>query len=273
MEWSSLHDQTEAKSSIWLTRRQPVTNRRYDIRPQRARRALVRQLVIIGLFSATVVIVTFFAGAGLYPGFARLTGADSDRVDWSLLDGYVSLLTLALIVGGLVFAFVEYVRSESEQARDNAQISFGIYQALSARMTHPEEEAARRWIIQTIPKRNPDQSEDEWLALVRQLIQDKPQDWQDQLAPGQQHVKQVLNTLDFMGFVATHYWNVEGPLLEWMSPPVAKVWERIGPYVVDEAKRRSEPDFYKSARSLGERCVNWRKGRGLPEPAVVQGTV
>ena len=81
------------------------------------------------------------------------------------------------------------------------------------------------------------------------------------MPPGQTHLKRVLNTLDFVGFVADHYWDMwrtDDELVQWMSSPITKVWERIGPYVEYEAVERQEPDFYQAARMLSQYCLDWR---------------
>ena len=99
-----------------------------------------------------------------------------------------------------------------------------------------------------------------------------PEGWQKERPPGREHLKQILNTLDFIGFVASHYWTIENELVEWMNPLVAKVWERIGPYVEDEAKRRNEPDFYQAARELGDQCLEWRRAKGLTSIVIDDAT-
>ena len=76
--------------------------------------------------------------------------------------------------------------------------------------------------------------------------------------------------LDFLGFVGKHYWNMENELVSWISPSVAKVWERISLYVENEAELRSEPDFYESAREFGQYCVQWRNER-YPKSTVIKG--
>jgi hypothetical protein len=45
-----------------------------------------------------------------------------------------------------------------------------------------------------------------------------------------------------------------------MNPMIVKVWEKIGAFVEFERERREkEPDYYKDAQELAERCVRWRK--------------
>ncbi len=79
----------------------------------------------------------------LFPTFASRVCVEGYECPSNLLEGYVSLLTLAIVVGGIVFAAWEYLRQES-------QLSFQIYESIHEKMTDPAEEAARRWIIKNI---------------------------------------------------------------------------------------------------------------------------
>jgi hypothetical protein len=94
-----------------------------------------------------------------------------------------------------------------------------------------------------------------------------------QLSPGEIYVKRTLNTLDFLGFAAKHYLNVEGALMHWMNPPIAKAWKHLSGYVMDERMRRQEEDWYESAEFIGERCINWRCEEGMPDEVIVEDTV
>lgn len=202
----------------------------------------------------------------LFPAFTSVECAIQEHeCSASYLEGYVGLLTLVLVIGGLVFAAWEYFRQES-------QISFQIYESIHKKMTDPAEEAARRWIITNIRPYKESDSIKAWSKEFATKIYEKPNDWDEKkLAPGHQHIKRTLNALDYFGFVAENYVNVEGPLLEWMSPPIAKVWERIAPYVERERDARNEPDFYKSASYIGKKCLEWRTKKGLKSEIIDSG--
>lgn len=222
------------------------------------------RLALISLFSSlfAYLLIRYL----LFPFFLSGVCKTGSECNWSLLEGYASILTLAILVGGLVFTVWEYSRQES-------QISFQMYQAIHARMTNPTEEAARRWIFATIkPLEQTDMSLDQWLEKTANDLHYKPDNWEQDMAPGHQAVKMTLNTLDYVGFIAENYVNVEGPLLEWMSPPIAKVWERLAPYVEYERNARGEPDYYKAASAIGEKCLNWRKQQGLKSEIIERGT-
>jgi hypothetical protein len=239
-------------------------------KPKRSQRRVLPRLPL-ALVSAVIAIGTFFAGGFLlFPAFSQWTGVVTEEGQaWSLLEGMTGLATLSLAMGGIVFAAIEYYESSEERADKAAQEEFNLYQDIFDQLMDPDEIAARRWIILNIPLRAEGEPEEEWILKVRSIIFQKPPGSTD-IAPGHGCVKQVLNTFDYLGFVACHYWDLEGPLIEWMNPPIAKVWERIGPYVEEEARRRNEPDYYKSARDFGNHCIAWRDQKAFPEPTIVE---
>jgi len=190
-------------------------------------------------------------------------------INWNLLEGMASLVTVSLVIGGLAFAFIEYVQTAIQQSRENAETSFNMYKEIYYRLMNPEAVEARRWIIMNLPAKK-DLDNEIWLKQTVVALDNIPRGWKSERPPGRDHLKEVLNTFDFIGFVAKHYWNMENELVTWMSPPVAKVWERIWFYVEDEADRRGEPDFYQSAREFGQYCVEWRIKQNLPQANVIQ---
>ena len=244
-------------------------DRKFD--PQRIRREMIFRLLPWGIGSLVIAAIVFGIGLLVFPGTIHLKDAP-ETVDWGILEGITSLITLSLIIGGGVFVFVEYINNEVQQTRESAEASFNIYENLYTRLTSPEDTASRRWILHHIPMHDADrQTLDDWVMQVRGIIFQRPPDWREGPPPGQTHVRRVLNTLDFIGFVAENYWNMENELVEWMSPLVVKVWERIGPYVEHEVMRRDEPDFFISAREFGDYCVQWRyENKGLPPSRIIE---
>lgn len=196
-------------------------------------------------------------------------GENARPINWNLLEGIASLVTVSLVIGGLAFAFIEYIQTAIQQSRENAETSFNIYKEVYYKLMTPEAVAARRWIILNFPERNDQEDDQAWLKRITAVLTKRPKGWKDERPPGKKYLKEVLNTLDFLGFVAKHYWNIENELVTWMSPPIAKVWERIYLYVEHEAELRNEPDFYISAREFGQHCVEWREKR-YPKSIVIR---
>jgi hypothetical protein len=226
---------------------------------------LIKRFWLLGAISVLAVFITYTVVLNfLYPAFVSRVCSGAPECSWSLLEGYASLLTLAILIGGVVFAAREYTRQES-------QLSFQIYEAIHSRMTDPLEEAARRWIILNIDPIGEDITEEEWYERTTQKIQEKPNGWKDDMPPGHQNVKRALNTLDYVGFIAENYMNVEGPLLEWMSSPIAKVWERLALYLEKQKTERGEPDYYRAAFYIGEMCLKWRTEKGYKSKIIDSG--
>jgi hypothetical protein len=219
---------------------------------------LVLLSLLVGLIAYQLIVRLFF------PAFLSRVCTDGADCNWALLEGFSSLIGLVLLLAGVFFAAREYIRQES-------QISFQVYEAIHSRITDPAEEAARRWIIINIQPLESSESKDEWLTKTKEKIFASSTGADQAIPEGQHSIKKVLNTLDYFGFVAEHYINVEGPLLEWMSAPIAKVWERIWPYVEVEREKRGEPDYYLSASYIGNKCLEWRNQKGLKSTIIDAG--
>ena len=90
------------------------------------------------------------------------------------------------------------------------------------------------------------------------------------LPEGQKALKLTLNCFDYIGFIANHYWEIEADSLDWISAPIAKVWRRIGPYVLHIRTLRETTDYYLSAEYIGNLCVQWRQKKGLDDERYVK---
>jgi heme/copper-type cytochrome/quinol oxidase subunit 2 len=234
--------------------------------------ALLRRMNIITmvLVSAVVSLVVFIALLVLFSVFIRSSGGTMSVSGWDMLEGFASVFTVALLLGGGLFALTEYIESEETRKEQAALTAFNLYQNIFDKMTNPEEIEARRWILQNIPQRRADEPMEAWVAQVQEVVFAPNQAG---IPEGQMHVKQVLNTYDFLGFVARNYWDMDEAVLNWMSPMVAKVWDRLGAYIAYQAEERNEPDYYEDARYLGDYCINWREQLGMPDPRFTQTAV
>ena len=237
------------------------------------KRRLMRTAVVAAIIVGVILLFSFL----VFPLTAYLkptvpAGQSEKKVDWSLLEGISSLVTVSLVVGGLAFAYTEYVQTTIQQKRESAEASFNIYKEVYEKLMNRDATAARRWLILNLPVRDPDEDDASWLRRTTVALNTSPKGQEGERPPGLDYLKDVLNTLDFIGFVANHYWNMDQALVSWMSPSVAKVWERISLYVNDEAKRRNEPDFYQAARQFGQNCVTWREQHYPKSQIVDAGT-
>jgi hypothetical protein len=86
------------------------------------------------------------------------------------------------------------------------------------------------------------------------------------------YVKQTLNCLDYIGFIARNYWEIGEDSLDWFSPPIAKVWMRLGPYVQHVRTLRDAKDYYVPAEYIGDLCIQRRRDRGFADEVFVEST-
>jgi len=80
----------------------------------------------------------------------------------------------------------------------------------------------------------------------------------------------TLNCFDYIGFIAQHYWEIDNDSLDWISPPIAKIWKVLGPYVAHVRTLKGINDYYVSADAIGQRCIQWRLARGLPDEVIIR---
>lgn len=225
-------------------------------------------IVLALLFLYFVYLLIASAGlGGLSPGDAG-----------DLLGGTMSIVTTALLIGGGIFALFEYLQREHQH-------SFVLHADLIERLMGDEDVQARRWVLENLDPVNLDES-----ALLECLdaetIAGRPgtsiapaswatwTTWRDGVQTklfepddvGRRHVKRILNSYDYLGFIVLKYWELDEDLVGWLSPMVVKVWQRLGPYVERESRWRREPNYYIWARHVGKHMVRWSKEREIPTP-------
>lgn len=227
------------------------------------------------IIASAVTVLTWVAIGALYVWLMQISGAPLNT--WVSLEGVASLITTGLLVGGGLFAGAEYIESEearrqSEQDRRRAEHDRlrQEYIFTVERLMNEDETNIRRWILMNIPALTADMDRDQWIAQTRDIIFRNPNTPSDPRI-GQRHIKHVLSTFDSLGFIMHNFGSIgqSEHLMDWMNPMVFKVWERIGPYVEEEAARRNEPNYYLWARKLGKTCAEWRVKRGYAQPLYV----
>ena len=227
---------------------------RFD--PKLIGRKTSRRLLLNGLIAVLVIFGIILLGLIVFPATQNITGI----VDWGYLEGFASLVTLAIIIGGVVFAYFEHTQNAVQRSRESAQASMNLYKEVDRRLNDPAAIAARRWIIVNVPTQSQlGVTKAVWLEEVKRVLNEIPDGWDAERPPGRESLKQVLICFDFIGFIAQHYWSMENELVLWMSPLVGKIWERIGEFVEDEARRRNEVDYYRAAREFGKYCLQWSR--------------
>jgi hypothetical protein len=245
--------------------------------PQNTFRNIFRKLIIFGFVALISILVGYLIIIKWwFPGFSQSV---SGMNDWNLLEGFASVISLSLLGGGLIFAITEYInREDAKQAeklaeeREKAKLSFEIYKAIYDKLTDPKQEAARRWLLSNITIKKDNEDLETWYEQTHTKIMSGETENIIGLPEGQNAIKMTLNCLDYIGFIASHYWEVEKDTLDWISAPVAKVWRRIGPYVLHVRTLRDTTDYYLSAEYIGDLCLKWRQEKGLPDEKFVART-
>ncbi|RJP49078.1 MAG: hypothetical protein C4583_13115 [Anaerolineaceae bacterium] len=239
--------------------------------PIHNKRNLLGNLITIILVSISFGVVVYFVIVlWWFPAFSK---------DWIMLEGFASVISLSIVTGGLVFAATEYVNAERAKEiekiadeREKAKLAYEMYKSIFEKLTDPKQEMARRWILSNITIKNDDEDLAQWYERMhKKIVKRRPGD-STNLPEGQNALKLTLNCFDYIGFIADHYWEIEDDSLDWISPPIAKVWRRIGPYVSHVRTLRNAKDYYVSAEHIGNICMEWRQERGLPDEEYVAKT-
>lgn len=245
--------------------------------PKNNSQNIVPKIIRVGTGSVLLALAGFFLI--VYVGFPLFSQSVSGEKNWSLLEGFAGAVSLALLAGGLIFAVVEYTNAEATKLkekiaedREKNKLSYEIYTAIYNKLTDPAQEAARRWILLNIDIKKHDEDIEDWYKRTQKAIMSGPLGDATNLPEGQNAVKLTLNCLDYIGFIASHYWEVEADSLDWISAPVAKIWRRIGPYVLHVRALRNTTDYYLSAEYVGKLCIEWREGKGLPDEEIARNT-
>lgn len=190
------------------------------------------RVVLLG--SLAIAATSFVAGLILvFFLWLGLTALGFSPNPWAMLEAVATAGAASLVLGG---AFVAY--------RELAEVTNSRYlevaDRLFAELNSPANIEARRWVYQHLP--------DDPAEAVGTLTDE------DQAA-----IKRVLNSLDRVSFLTQPGWIPEDMVMPWMAIMVTKAWTRLKPYVEYERQRRQEPDYYRYAQNISERCLAWRQ--------------
>jgi hypothetical protein len=229
---------------------------------------IIRRLLIFGFVSILVAIAGWLAVVNLaFPSFSQSIGGRT----WELFDVFSGLISLSLFAGGFIFVLAEYIDTEKAKQAEKAKLSYEIYNAIFDKLTDPEQEAARRWILLNIHVKKDNEDRATWYENTNKRIM-FCEEGKSGLPEGQNAIKMTLNCLDYIGFIAKHYWEVEKDSLDWISAPIAKIWRRIGPYVEHVRELRKTSDYYLSAEDVGKMCIQYRTSKHMQDEEIAQQT-
>lgn len=156
---------------------------------------------------------------------------------WAMTEAMVTAVAVATVLGGAIIAYREL--SEISATR-HVEVADRLFDELN----DPTNVAARRHVFQNLP-------DDPATGIALLMEQDRDA------------IKQVLNSLDRVAFLTQAGWIPEDMIMPWMSPMILKAWVKLKPWVDYEVERWHEPEYYRQARALAERCLAWRKAHGM----------
>lgn len=190
-------------------------------------------LRMIGILTAVFGVVWFIM-------VSYAAGTDK----WSGVEAITAVGALTLTFGAAFIVFIQL-----EEATDSRNLE--VYVDIHDKFKDENEIRARRHIYQQIPDL-PDDASD---AEVEHVLASPD---------NRDAIKQVLNQLDYFGFLVAQDWASSDEIIGWMSPVVVKLWAKLQPIFAYELRHRTEePDYYRHVVTLVDKCSAWRK-KNLP---------
>jgi hypothetical protein len=200
-------------------------------------------VIVATILSAMVCIVL---SGGIYLIWSQMRAVDPNVDLWAMLEALSAAAAFSVAVGGGLM-----VLAQLTEAVDSRNLT--IFNDIFERLMADKNIEARRWIYANLP----DDPERGLASLSNE---------------GREHVKLVLNSFDHLGFLMQQDWvsaEAEDAIIRWVSPFVARTWQKLGPYVAYEiAHRPEEPDYYEAACHLADQCITYRK-KFLRQDAIV----
>jgi hypothetical protein len=212
--------------------------------------------VLVALLSAGATWLIIYQFGGELTDRAPLT-----ETQWGRMEALATVIALAFGVGAGLFVLIELIQNSDGR-------NLEIYRDIYEKFMDSDQIESRRFIYTELYD---GEYTGDFAALHKMSVNDLKRDYRELLvkvyrdAEAKAHVKNVLNAIDYFGFLAARDWVTADELIGWVSPIVIKVWQKIGPLVEYECRVRAdeEPDYYESARNLALWCQRWRK-RNLP---------
>lgn len=194
--------------------------------------SLARYSTLIIIVALTGLALFLWLG-GLFLLWLLLHGLGIDAGFWTMTEALSTAVAAAAVLGA---GFVAYRELNEVSSSRHMEVANRLFEELNA----TECIEARRWVFRHLP--------DDPAEGIPALDDE-----------GRAAVKAVLNSLDRIAFLTQGDWIPIETVMPWMNPMVVKAWQKLGPYVEYERRRRNEPDYYAHAARLAEQCVAWRR--------------
>jgi hypothetical protein len=204
-------------------------------------RSLARYSTLIIIVALTGLALVLWL-AGLFLLWLLLQALGVEASFWTMTEALSTAVAAAAVLGA---GFVAYRELNEVSSSRHMEVADKLFEELNA----PECIEARRWVFRHLP--------DDPAEGIAALDDE-----------GRAAIKTVLNSLDRIAFLTQGEWIPIETVMPWMNPMVVKAWQKLGPYVEHERRRRSEPDYYAHAGRLAERCLAWRRAH-VPDARTV----
>jgi len=184
--------------------------------------SLARYSTLIIIVALTTVALLLWLG-GLFVLWLVLQALGINAGFWAMTEALSTAVAAAAVLGA---GFVAYRELSEVSSSRHMEVADKLFEELNA----PECIAARRWVFRHLP--------DDPAEGLSSLDDER-----------REAIKTVLNSLDRIAFLTQGDWIPIETVMPWMNLMVVKAWQKLGPYVEYERRRRNEP----------ERCVAWRR--------------
>lgn len=213
--------------------------------------------LLLLIFIVAILFFIFWAVTG--PALVEI--GTLSETQWQGLEAITSVAVFALSIGAGFIVLMELLQNTDAR-------NLEIYRDIYEKFMSDEQIKARRYIYNYVWVGRQYKGNFKDLAQMEQAeLEEKYSDLFLQIRmsdTAQKHIKDVLNAMDYFGFLTERDWVTDAEIIGWLSPMVVKLWVKIGPSVIYECRKRpEEPDYYDAARKLAIRCQEWRK-KNLP---------
>jgi hypothetical protein len=194
--------------------------------------AMARYSTLIIIVALTGLALVLWLG-GLFVLWLLLQALGVEASFWTMTEALSTAVAAAAVLGA---GFVAYRELNEVSSSRHMEVADKLFEELNA----PDCIEARRWIFHNLP--------DDPAQGIASLDDE-----------GRAAIKTVLNSLDRIAFLTQGDWIPIETVMPWMNPMVVKAWQKLGPYVEYERRRRNEPDYYAFAGRLADQCLAWRR--------------
>ncbi len=163
----------------------------------------LRRFPLLGMVILIIILGLIIGYVWIQFAFPKVISTfNLTESEWSILENITSLGTFAFALGAGLILIIEL--SEMTDSRN-----LSIYQDIYEKFMADDAIQARKYIYMKIP------TSDDKQVMIDAVLDDEEVKFK---------VKQVLNLLDYFGFLIDQDWVTTEKMIDWVSPIVVKIW-------------------------------------------------